>query len=1300
MKSFLKRYDILFVILLFMLSIPLAYYEVLAFFEERTVAFRHAVRKTYGNLGSEYFPRDKIFLLMIDENFYGNYGGFPLKRSDLAEIITNLNKLGAKVVACDLLLQFPSVYGEDDFFAKALRDAGNVVLASQVFYDPERQNIKIHNPALLLKEASEVGYIHGVPTSTINSSLSRLRFYPEIASSEGGLPMAVKVVSIYMNAHVHLTDSSLTVGDMEPIPLNRLNSMYIDFSPVPGPYQSIREFAGDSAIQYISIDEKDHLSIQALKANVEGKIVIIGDTSEMSRNWYNTPAGRMYSCEIMADTMVTLLKGAPLKSTSLWVETLVNFAVLFAIVVCSAFIQDIKWRNLLIFVLFAIYIYFVTSFYVYSGLVISMSYTLLSGVLGYFGISLYDYVQERKFRREIAAKLHEKQRSLEIAEATYRSIYENAAEGIFQATPNGELINANPSMAKIMGYQSAIDIIKSVTDVASQFFMDARRGGEFIQKIRKEGKVTGIEQKFRQKNGEVFTGLISGRAVKDDYDNILYYEGSVQDMTERIQKEAAERDRKAAEAANAAKSEFLSRMSHEIRNPLNAIVLTIQSELNSVLTAKQRDTFKTIQSASENLIKILNEILDLSKIEVGKIELETTDFNLYDAMNSVADLYRDTAVAHKTELILDIGPQVPALLSGDPYRLQQIVGNLVSNAAKFTKDGDILIGVNCLKKEKSLATIEFSVEDTGLGMTGEQIKNLFSPFTQAKNSIARKYGGTGLGLSICKRLVELMGGQINVASEVGKGSRFCFALEFSRQDSNLKEKPELPGDLNRLRILVVDDKKSCREMFKKTLRALTCEPVCVESAKRAYEELFQKEKPYDLLMIDHEMPQYDGLTGLKRIRKNPKFSQLPIIFMTAFGNEETMQLAWNAGANVCIVKPVKSHQLFETILQALSKQQADTGYDHEDCYIGFAQVEYIRGATILLVEDNPINQKLTAEILNNAGIKVITADTGKEALKAVFQNRFDAVLMDIHMPEMDGYKATELIRKNSKFKDLPIIAMTASAMKKDREKCYNSGMNDYISKPIDVIKLFSVLCRWIAPKRTGEIIDSGIENNLFKNTNSNGGIRLPGINMDKAVRIMGSNEKLYLELLSRFSKKYAEIPGQIRQALWTGDFKKAQELIHGIKGVVGFLMADHLFSIIEKLELAVFNEDIDSARNLQEDLENTFKEVLTSATILEEKYDQQKHADDEKRLLELRKAGSTAMEASLTVLDGLLKEHNLDASDYLDSIMHNVTDPTLLASFKQLSEQIAQLDFKRARQHLSMIGKSFGIIPDQQQTRS
>jgi DNA-binding response OmpR family regulator len=254
----------------------------------------------------------------------------------------------------------------------------------------------------------------------------------------------------------------------------------------------------------------------------------------------------------------------------------------------------------------------------------------------------------------------------------------------------------------------------------------------------------------------------------------------------------------------------------------------------------------------------------------------------------------------------------------------------------------------------------------------------------------------------------------------------------------------------------------------------------VESAERAYEELFQTQKPYDLLMIDHEMPQSDGQTGLKRIRKNPKFSQLPIIFMTVFGNEETRQLAWNAGANVCIVKPVESHQLFETILPALSKQQADKGYDHEDCFIGFAQVEYIRGATIL----------------------------------------------------------------------------------------------------------------------------------------------------------------------------------------------------------------------------AVFNENIDNARNLQEDLENTFKQVLTSATILEEKYNQQKHAEDDKKLLKLQQAGSTAMEASLTMLEGLFKEHNLDASDYLDSIMHNVTDPTLLDLFKQLSEQIAQLYFKRARQHLSMIGKTIGIVPDQQQTRS
>ncbi len=1294
MKSFLRRYDILFIIFLFFLAKPTEYQEFLAFFEEKTISFRHAVRTSFGSYRSNYFPKEQIFLLTIDENFYHQNGGFSLKRSDLAKMIRNLKKLGAEVIACDLFLQFPDPYGEDAILAQALKDAGNTVLASKVIHDSKGQDIQIFNPAASLKEGGKVGYVEPLSKHNMVSFVHRLRFYPEIASAEGGLPMAVKTVSMYLNTDVHLTDMSLILGDMKPVLLDKLKTMYIDFSPLPKPYRSIREFSGDSAIHYINIDETDPEQIDRLKANVSGKIVIIGDTSELAHNWYDTPAGRMYSCEILADTMATLLKDSPLKSVSLQTELLTIFLMLFILVVCSAFIQDPKWRFFLIVVFFTAYIHFVTLFYVVSGLVVPVSYTLFSGILGYFAVNLYEYFQERKFRKEITAKLHEKQKSLEIAEATYRSIYENAAEGIFQATPNGELINANPSMAKIMGYQSPMDIIKSVTDAASQLFMDPEKGREFIQKIRKHGKVTGLEHKFRQKSGKDFIGLISGRAVKDDYDNILYYEGSLQDLTERIQKEEAERDRKAAEAANVAKSEFLSRMSHEIRNPLNAIFMTTQSELNSSLTRKQRKTLETINSECENLIKILNEVLDLHKIEIGKIELESVDFNLLDLIHSLADLYRDSIIANENELILDIDPEVPTLLVGDPYRLRQIIGNLLSNAAKFTRQGDILVGINCLKKNTDSATLEFFVEDTGLGIKREHMNNLFSPFTQMGNRNHRIHEGAGLGLSICKKLVELIGGRLSVSSEVGKGSRFGFVVQFARQNTGVKEKPELPDDISSLRILVVDDKRSCRKMFEKILRNLNCEPVCVDCAEKAYQELLHTQKPYDLLVIDHEMPQSDGLSAVKIIRENPKFPQPPIILMTVSGNEKTMEMARNAGADVCIIKPIKIDKVLDTILNALCRPQPEKRFEHEDRFHPFPKVKNFEDAAILLVEDNPINQKITAEILKNAGIQVTTANTGKEAVDAVFENRFEAILMDIHMPDMDGYEAACIIRKNPKFKNVPIIAMTASVMNKDKEKCFNSGMNDFIAKPINIENLFSILTRWIGSTGTGEILGQDRQDIFFRTAGPDARKKFPGINLDKAARIMVNNEKLYLELLSEFSKKYSEIPTQIYHTILKRDFKKAQELIHNIKGVAGFLMADNLLRIIQKLELSIFHQNIDNARNLQKELESAFKEVITSARAIEKLYDQYKQVGHEDREPPVKNANSNTIAVSLITLNGLLKDHNLDASDFLDSIAKNVTDVTLLQSLKEVSEQVGHLDFKQAREQLTKIGKSFGVTLD------
>ncbi|MFZ5773937.1 MAG: response regulator [Thermodesulfobacteriota bacterium] len=638
----------------------------------------------------------------------------------------------------------------------------------------------------------------------------------------------------------------------------------------------------------------------------------------------------------------------------------------------------------------------------------------------------------------------------------------------------------------------------------------------------------------------------------------------------RYSRFALEEARDKAQAADRAKSNFLANMSHEIRTPMNAVIGLTQLALKTELTEKQYRYLRDIEKSADSLLVIINDILDFSKIEAGQLRMESTTFPLDRMLENVATVVARRAQEKGLEFLIAVDPMVPHTLVGDPLRLGQVLINLVNNGIKFTEHGEVLVSIEAGARQGETISLAFSVSDTGIGMSPEQVGRLFRPFSQADESTTRKYGGTGLGLSISKNLVELMGGSMEVKSVPGAGSTFRCTIPFGvpAEDETVFAGEQLTG----LKTLVVDDNEHAREIMAAMAESLSWRAHTAESCQEALAKLVdaqQEGEPFRLVLMDWMMPQIDGIEASRRIKASKDLSQAPwVVMVTAYGREEVREQARQAGVDGFLYKPINASMLLESV-QFLSGEATGRGLDWRRPAV--AGSACLAGMRILLAEDNQINQRVAVALLESAGAQVVVVDNGKEALDILLREgdgAFVAVLMDIQMPEMDGYEATRAIRAMPEFCSLPIIGLTAHAMAAERQRCLDVGMNDHVAKPISQNLLFASLLRWVKVKEddgrawTGAVVSDAV---------TWGGTPpvIPGFDTRQGLERVAGDGELYQRLLGMFAESQVDAGVQVREALARRDHAMARQLLHASKGVAGNLGATQVFAAAVELEQAL-----------------------------------------------------------------------------------------------------------------------------------
>lgn len=913
-----------------------------------------------------------------------------------------------------------------------------------------------------------------------------------------------------------------------------------------------------------------------------------------------------------------------------------------------------------------------------------------------------------KHYQDITARVNA-QKSLKESEDRYREIFEKVSAGIFQTAKDGRILIANPAFAKMLGYNSAAELLSAAKNMKTSIYLNPEKRDELIDLISKYGSVSNYEVKVLKKNKEIINVFINKHVVKNDAGEILYYEGTMEDITlqkrfselksamniaqlgyweydvatgiftindeffsifhttaeksggrnlplsvyadlfchpddyETVKKEikravetgdynyseqaeqqiiyldngeagyihyqifiakdaegrtvkiyCAVQDitktkkqivelqaaRETAERATRSKSEFLAKMSHEIRTPLGAVIGLNNLLDRTALDKKQKDYVTKIKNSAAYLLQVINDILDFTKIESGKMELEHIEFPLENILEDIGDFASIKSMGKNIEVIIDKDPAVPSLLAGDPLRLKQVLLNLVNNSIKFTDKGTIIVKIFPGRTIDNKIELDFSVSDTGIGMTEFQLENIFKAYSQADSTTSRKYGGTGLGLNICYKFVDMMGGRLSAKSEFGRGSTFYFTIPFDLPEiKDSRPQRRVPEDIKDINILVADDSELFRKVVDKYVSRLGLSCCQASSGSEAIAEL--KRKPFDVIFIDCALSGMNGFDTIKKIQNDPAVTKMPkVVFVTTLSDEAVLSEIEAAGIKTVLFKPLNESVIFNTIVNLFKSEGRDMVRKKAGRSSLPADFDLIKSAKILVAEDNEINRQIILEILENQGFEVLIACDGRECVEIYKKEKDIAlILMDVQMPEMDGIEAASYIRRDLKDEDIKIIALTADVIHETRERINAAGMNDFVSKPIDEAELFRAMAKWIDASKVsrrapaalpepepGPVPSAGKD--AAEGSVTAGSCDTSEIAYSEGIRRVTGNEKLYRDLLKKFIAGNEKITVELEGYIYNQQYSSLAKRIHNFKGVAANLGLKALSALAAKIQTA------------------------------------------------------------------------------------------------------------------------------------
>jgi two-component system, sensor histidine kinase and response regulator len=756
--------------------------------------------------------------------------------------------------------------------------------------------------------------------------------------------------------------------------------------------------------------------------------------------------------------------------------------------------------------------------------------------------------------------------------ARLRGILDAASDAFVGMDVEGLITDWNPAAEQLFGWSASEAIGRRLSDT----ILPARLRASHEEGLRRylatgQGRILGrcVELPAVHRDGHELTIELSAFATT--VDDQVAFNAFLHDVTEHkrltAELEAARDD---ALEASRLKSDFLATMSHEIRTPMNGVIGMAGLLLDTELDPEQREYAETVRSSGDALLSIINDILDFSKIEAGKLDLEIVDVDLRTLVEEVADLLAPWAHEKGLELATLVRPDVPPAVRGDPGRLRQILLNLMSNAVKFTDAGEVVVHATASDPDGEAVAVHFEVRDTGVGIAGEDRDRLFDPFTQADASTTRTYGGTGLGLAICKRLIDLFGGELTLESEPGRGSTFAFTVQLELGD--VAPAPPPPrADTAGLRLLIVDDNATNRRILQQQARTWGMTSVLADGAPAALDHLRSESPGFDAALLDMDMPGTDGVELTRVLRGDPTTADLPVVLLTSSGVRGSGEAARQAGVSAYLTKPVHQQQLFDTIAAVLGAGAVPTTpVTHTSLARDRARVR----PAVLVAEDNPANQKVATAMLARIGYRADVVATGAEAVEAVDRIDYGAVLMDVQMPEMDGYQATAEIRRRGR--NVPIIAVTAGAMAGERERCLAAGMDDYLTKPVAVEEVAEVLDRWVqgAQGAADPQADLGAGASEVAHRGE-GGVPQPADGTDVALDpatvemlrdVLSTEPGGFEGMLASFLDRTGGALVTVGAALRGGDTEAAGRELHAIAGAAGTLGAHRLAALCRGME--------------------------------------------------------------------------------------------------------------------------------------